>query len=454
MIHALYIDDESSLLEIAKIFIEEKGDITLDVANSSPGALSLLLSTPYDIVICDYQMPEIDGISLLKYLRAKGIEVPFILFTGKGREDIAMEALNNGADFYFQKGGHPNTVFGELHNAIVQLHHRAVAEKDSEVRRKELDLLYDAYDQMGSTLDLQAIYRTMMGFVSKTMECSGVFVSSFSKADRMIRCSFAWIEGKQLDAAQFPAIPLEPEGMGTQSMVIRTGKTMLVNDYLERLKNTQTSYNIEKDGSVSGDLSEEEDQTKSAVLVPLKYEGEVIGVVQVFSWMRDSYTPGQVRLVEALCGHASAAISIATYYQEMRSQIDERMKAESQMELLTEAFTRLRESVIFLSGSDGSGKFHVQAAHGLPLPGLEKDAGLDVEELAQALDIPLQRMESALLVPAHGSEPLATAGVVGHDAEGFATIVMPLQNDEKRKILVWRRPNRGHAHMMEKVRHP
>lgn len=440
MIHALYIDDEPSLLEIAKIFIEEKGDITLDITDSSSGALSLLQSRPYDIVICDYQMPELDGISLLKNLRSKRIEVPFILFTGKGREDIAMEALNNGADFYFQKGGHPNTIFGELHNAIIQLHHRAVAERDSEVRRKELDLLYDAYDRMGSTLDLQTIYRTMMEFVSKTMDCSGVFVSAYSKEDQMIRCSFAWIEGKQLDAGQFPAIPLEPEGMGTQSMVIRTGKTMLVNDYLERLKNTQTSYNIEKDGSVSGDLSDEEDQTKSAVLVPLKYEGEVIGVVQVFSWMRDSYTPGQVRLVEALCGHASAAISIATYYQQMRSQIDERIKAESQMELLTEAFARLGESVIFLSGTDGSGKFHVLAAHGLPLDGLEKNAILDRTELSQALELPTERMEKALLTGStYRSKPMGTGGFSDCHRQGFDTIVIPLQSEEDRKILVWRR---------------
>ena len=45
-----------------------------------------------------------DGISFLSEIRSNGNLIPFILFTGRGREDVAMAALNNGADFYLQKG--------------------------------------------------------------------------------------------------------------------------------------------------------------------------------------------------------------------------------------------------------------------------------------------------------------------------------------------------------------
>ena len=50
-------------------------------------------------------MPVMDGISLLKSIRQRDGDIPFILFTGRGREEVVIDALNNGADFYIQKGG-------------------------------------------------------------------------------------------------------------------------------------------------------------------------------------------------------------------------------------------------------------------------------------------------------------------------------------------------------------
>jgi PAS domain-containing protein len=56
-------------------------------------------------------------------LRAKGLSVPFVLFTGKGREDVAVAALNNGADFYVRKGGDVSAQFAELKNTVRHLAH-------------------------------------------------------------------------------------------------------------------------------------------------------------------------------------------------------------------------------------------------------------------------------------------------------------------------------------------
>jgi len=82
-----------------------------------------------------------DGIAFLKYLKEQGDKTPFILFTGKSREDIAIEALNNGAAFYLQKGGSPLAVFAELENKIRSAvsHSRAVEElkrKNEEIREQ------------------------------------------------------------------------------------------------------------------------------------------------------------------------------------------------------------------------------------------------------------------------------------------------------------------------------
>ena len=72
----------------------------------------------YDAIISDYQMPGTNGIDFLKSLRSKGNKMPFILFTGRGREEVVIEALNSGADFYLQKGGNPDAQFIELEHKV------------------------------------------------------------------------------------------------------------------------------------------------------------------------------------------------------------------------------------------------------------------------------------------------------------------------------------------------
>lgn len=110
----LYVDDEPALLEIGKIYLEMGTEFLVDTACSAPEALTLLNSTPYDAIISDYQMPGMNGIELLKRVRSVGNQIPFIIFTGKGREEVVIEALNNGADFYLQKNGDPKALYTEL----------------------------------------------------------------------------------------------------------------------------------------------------------------------------------------------------------------------------------------------------------------------------------------------------------------------------------------------------
>lgn len=67
------------------------------------------------IILC----PKKTGLHFLKELREGNNEIPFILFTGKGREEIAIQALNRGVIRYFKKQGSPEEVFGELARGII-----------------------------------------------------------------------------------------------------------------------------------------------------------------------------------------------------------------------------------------------------------------------------------------------------------------------------------------------
>jgi CheY-like chemotaxis protein len=120
MLSVLYVDDEQILLDVCKLYLERRSDISVSVASSVENALKLLESSPFDVIVSDYQMPGTDGIGFLKILREKQYSIPFILFTGRGREEVMTEAISNGAMFYIQKGGISRSQFFELDLKIRQ----------------------------------------------------------------------------------------------------------------------------------------------------------------------------------------------------------------------------------------------------------------------------------------------------------------------------------------------
>ena len=117
-IRVLYIDDEPVLRKIARVFLEQSGNFSVEPIDSALAALDLLHHEKFDAIISDYKMPGMDGITLLKHLKEGGDDTPFIIFTGRGREEVVIEALNSGADFYMQKGGDPKSQFTELAHKV------------------------------------------------------------------------------------------------------------------------------------------------------------------------------------------------------------------------------------------------------------------------------------------------------------------------------------------------
>ena len=228
MFNILYVDDEAALLEIGKLFLEGSGEISVDTITSAPAALTLMEKKSYDAIIADYQMPEMDGIAFLKEVRTAGNTIPFILFTGRGREEIVIQALNEGADFYLQKGGEPRSQFVELmHKIRIAIEHHQAAEKIQSLTR--------LYAVLYATNKAIVHFRTKGEFFSEIcrilVETGGLRMAWIGLADQAaIRpvTSAGHVDG-YLDNFTIPIEDI-PQGRGPTGRAYREGKYYFSND--------------------------------------------------------------------------------------------------------------------------------------------------------------------------------------------------------------------------------
>jgi PAS domain S-box-containing protein len=104
-IRVLCVDDDPPLLDLLANFLE-RVDPRLDVStvDTPPEALSQIgPNSSVDCVVSDFDMPEMNGLELFEAVRRQDPELPFILYTGKGSEEIASEAISAGVTDYLQK---------------------------------------------------------------------------------------------------------------------------------------------------------------------------------------------------------------------------------------------------------------------------------------------------------------------------------------------------------------
>ena len=138
----LYVDDDTDLLDLGRTFLEMDGSFVVDTATSATEALERLETTKFDAIVSDYQMPDMDGIEFLREFRSRYPEIPFILMTGKGREAVVIAAINNGADFYLQKGGDAIAQFAELvHKIHIAIERRSAIRGLMESEQRLADII-------------------------------------------------------------------------------------------------------------------------------------------------------------------------------------------------------------------------------------------------------------------------------------------------------------------------
>lgn len=256
MYSILYVDDEPAFLDIAGLYLKRSGDLQVDTSSSAKQALKMLHAKKYDAIISDYQMPAMNGIELLKRLRESGDSIPFIIFTGRSREEIVIQALNEGADFYLQKGADAKPQFVELEHKVKQAIERRRTEqalRESEIRFRELarllpQIVFECDVDLNLTFVNEPAFR-LMGYTPADLY-SGINVLDAidpSQHHRLKENMYRLVRGEPVthqeytmvrrDGSTFPSLiyasPIfkENRNAGFRGVVVDIGPTRQKDDY-------------------------------------------------------------------------------------------------------------------------------------------------------------------------------------------------------------------------------
>jgi DNA-binding NtrC family response regulator len=150
----LVVDDEESMCQYLSILLGKEGYEVL-TANSGAEALQTLESSPCDVVMTDIQMPGMDGIQLLKGVRAVDPETPVIIMTAYASEQSAIDAVNLGAFSYLQKHTKNDEIKIVVRNAM-QLRR---AESENKQLKRELKKKSSKQQIIGQSPRMRSVFK-------------------------------------------------------------------------------------------------------------------------------------------------------------------------------------------------------------------------------------------------------------------------------------------------------
>ena len=176
MISILLVDDEPALLQACRRYLEDTGEYAVDTSLSAAEALVRMQQKSYDAIIADYEMPDMNGLQFLSIFRRCDPFTPFILFTGRGREEVVIQALEGGADYYLQKGEDPEKQFETLRDRIGDV----VARKKTENAQIRKDRLLNAMAECTRILlmekEVYLAIQQVLDFIGSAMDQDRVYI--------------------------------------------------------------------------------------------------------------------------------------------------------------------------------------------------------------------------------------------------------------------------------------
>ncbi|WP_430505975.1 GAF domain-containing protein [Haloparvum sp. PAK95] len=308
-IRVLHVEDDPGFGDLVAEFLEQTDD-QLDVtsARNAEEGLDRLQADPeeFDCVVSDYDMPEQNGIEFLEEVRTAFPELPFVLFTGKGSEEVASEAISAGATDYLQKDSGTEQ-YGILANRIGN----AVEQYRSTHRAENLERL--------RTLSAEVNHELVRAETREAVETAVCETISGTEPYR-----FAWIGSAEPDSAGIVPRTMAGDDDGyLEAVSIPSGEDdapMGPAAKAVQERRVVASQDVEHDPTFEpwreAALAR---GFRSVAAAPLVYDDHHYGVLVVYASRTDVFDDAEQELLAEL----AADVAHAVHARQVRSDLEE-----------------------------------------------------------------------------------------------------------------------------------
>ena len=150
----LIIEDEDAIRRVlSKIILNEGGDMVVEEAKDGAEGFEMIQKMDYDLVLCDIKMPKMDGVEVLQKVQETKPEIPFIMISGHGELETAVETMRLGAYDYISKPPDLNRLLSAIRNALDK---KSLIVENKRLKKK-VDKNYEMIGQGEAILKIQEI---------------------------------------------------------------------------------------------------------------------------------------------------------------------------------------------------------------------------------------------------------------------------------------------------------
>ena len=312
-VRVLLVEDHPDQAELTRRTLERQlrgAEVT--VADRGESCLAKLADAPWDLLLLDYNLPDMSGIELLTEVKTRGYHLPVVMVTGQGDERIAVEAMKGGAaDYLIKTGGYLTALPAVIQKVLQQAElQKDLAAAQSEVlqRNRELTDLHTLASTLSASLRLADLLPLALEVILASIEgeCGGIYLYS-PEEDGLVLANHRCLSAAARE--YFPERVRAGEGLiGAASL---EGKAIFLND-------------PSHPDLVGSGL------TRLAV-IPLVAKERHLGVMFIGCTRVDAPPPERQRLLELMGNQVGAAVENARLYEETTRAYEDLRRTQGQL---------------------------------------------------------------------------------------------------------------------------
>jgi PAS domain S-box-containing protein len=310
----LVVDDDGAMADLTATHLSRLlPEATVRTETDPRTVLSRLDTERVDCLVSDYDMPELTGLDLLGRVRRDHPRMPFILFTGKGSEEIASEAISAGVTDYLQKRAGSDR-FEVLANRVRNAVSRQVAVREAERFRQFTDVIRTTQRQLVSASTPGEVHEAVCRSLTTAATYRGAWLGEYDAATETLEPRSAAGD-----------VPLATD----DAVDVSDRSTTPFGACLANCETRTTACTVSDDGNVRPALGEDDPDTE-LLAIPLLHGDDLFGVLAVFADSDYTFSETEADVLIELSWTATQAIEAT----QTRQTLLERERTLTQYETL------------------------------------------------------------------------------------------------------------------------